>query len=173
MSIFEQLQTQHLFDLKVYRSAHNERWNILLHKTLVPLECWSALTLVWICMDLIVAQVDNAILLATFLRLLPPTLTLCLGILSFLLATNRVVGMAAFLFHNMVLCSCERWMKLYKGQEYSVTFPILALLCWVVPLMLQIVVGHWILEGNSPNLAKKNEVTFLAVCLPVLIAWSV
>jgi uncharacterized membrane protein YGL010W len=171
--MFEQLQAQHHFDLKVYRSAHCDRWNILLHKTLVPLECGSALTLLWIAMDLVVARIDNASWLATFLKLLPRSVMLCLGVLSFVLATNRLVGFATFLFHYFVLYSSERWIKLYEDQEYSMIFPIITLFCWVIPLILQIVIGHWILEGNSPNLANKNEVSFLATCLSVLVAWSV
>jgi uncharacterized membrane protein YGL010W len=169
MKIFEQLQAQHLVDLKVYRSAHSERWNVLLHKIFVPLECLAALALLWISMDLAVSRIGNAGLLAAFLKLLSPTVTLCLGVLSLQLAKNPHVGLATFLFHTMIVCLCETWIK---DCAYSMILPTIALICWVVSMILQIVVGHRILERNSPNLANGNEVTFLAMCLSVLIAWS-
>jgi uncharacterized membrane protein YGL010W len=42
------LREQHRYDLCLYRSAHKDWRNRLLHRILIPVECWSALLFLWI-----------------------------------------------------------------------------------------------------------------------------
>ena len=47
-------------------------------------------------------------------------------------------------------------------------------MAWIVSWTLQIFVGHWMWEQNRPNISPStvNEVSYLAMCQSVLIAWS-
>ena len=47
-------------------------------------------------------------------------------------------------------------------------------MAWTVAWTLQIVVGHWVWEQNRPNVSPStfNQVSYLAMCQSVLIAWS-
>jgi len=80
------------------------------------------------------------------------------GLLSSLLSPN-LIGFRVFCYHVALPSVVERirWRH--------------ALALWIVSWSLQIG-GHWILEGNQPNVAN-NEASLLAATQSVLIAWSV
>jgi uncharacterized membrane protein YGL010W len=165
------LRAQHLLDMKVYRSAHGEWRNILLHKVLVPVECWSALLFLYIMSDIPGQIPDINGSLRKSLVLLPRAMTSLLGVMSMVLATNRLVGIATLLFHFFAMYSCEFLLIAYSTNTwFLIMFGVTA---WTIAWILQVGVGHFGFEGNSPNVAKMQEVSYLAMCQSVLIAWSV
>ncbi|KAG7347828.1 DUF962 domain containing protein [Nitzschia inconspicua] len=173
MRLLQQLRAQHEFDLKVYQLAHNEPRNVLLHKLLIPVECWSALMFLWLIVDAFTSSINQNGTIINVLRLLPGTVTLLLGILSFMLVPTKIrLGSATFLFHIGVIHFSEALIQSYRYQYSSWGFPIFVLSSWVVAWILQVGVGHYLLEGNSPNVANMQDVSYLAMCQSVLIAWS-
>jgi uncharacterized membrane protein YGL010W len=151
-SFVRKLQSQHFQDLKIYRRAHQERRNRLLHWILIPAECWSALLL--------------------GLLILPSAIVLIVGIglacLSLVLATNSTIGAATFLFHGFALWT---GLEIVASRELWEAW-VICLSVWTIAWALQVGVGHWIWEGNDPNIADLQSVSLLAMCQSVLIAWS-
>jgi uncharacterized membrane protein YGL010W len=145
------LQVQHLEDLKIYRAAHQEWRNRVLHWLMVPIECWSALLVSMVMLPSLV----------TFL------VGFGLGCLSVLIATKPSVGMATFCFHLRAIWMCFE-LKSWGTFQALLIAGGSCTLAWT----LQVGVGHWIWEGNQPNVANMKEVPYVAMCQSVLIAWS-
>jgi uncharacterized membrane protein YGL010W len=177
MTLLDRLQAQHHMDWKVYRSAHNEPRNVLLHKILIPIECWSSLMLLWLAINWVVTRWMDPTLatLATLLKSVPHMVTLMLGILSLVLAKRRWVGIATLVFHIGIVFVCEFLLQFHQQQrqQRSWAIPILVLSSWSLAWMLQVGVGHYLLEGNAPNVANLQDVSYLAMCQSVLLAWSI
>ena len=150
---FDQLRRQHRLDLKIYRSAHREWRNRMLHWLLIPIECGSALLL-----GAIVLPFECIVLVG-----------MGLGTLSFILAESRLVGCACWCFHALALAVCRQTL-VSVGSNLGVF--VVALVAWTVAWALQVGVGHWVLEKNQPNVADMGTVSYLAMVQSVLIAWS-
>jgi uncharacterized membrane protein YGL010W len=154
-SFIRKLQSQHRQDLVIYRQAHQEWRNRVLHWILIPAECWSALLL--------------GLLILPFSSIIIPFVGIGLAFLSLVLATNPTIGAATFLFHGFavwtsleIVASRELWEAL-----------VICLSVWTIAWALQVGVGHWIWEGNDPNVSNlQSSVSILAMCQSVLIAWS-
>lgn len=148
----DELRRQHHVDLKIYRSAHQEWRNRMLHWLLIPIECGSALML-------------GAIVLPFELIAL---VGIGLGTMSLVLAESRVVGCACWCFHALALVACRQTL-LSVGTNGAL---FVALVAWTLSWALQVGIGHWILEKNQPNVADMGTVSYLAMVQSVLIAWS-
>jgi uncharacterized membrane protein YGL010W len=185
------LQEQHKIDLEVYRLAHREWKNRLLHWCLIPVECWSVLLFLWILVAFLtnnfldssssssrlVHQYDGvdsyyaASILIKIFRLLPPCTTLLLGLLSLVITTKIWIGLVTFLYHIAVLWSCEALVDRYDPVDMWLVAGI-ALQAWTLAWAIQVGVGHLVFERNLPNIANIQQVSYLAMCQSVLIAWS-
>jgi uncharacterized membrane protein YGL010W len=147
------LQFQHLEDRKMYRGAHRDWRNRALHRLMIPVECWSALLF--------------------SMTLLPSMITvvvgLALGCISLVIATKPSVGVATFVFHLVAIGTCRAVVQSWG------TVPALVIAggSWTIAWALQVGVGHWIWERNQPNVANRTQVSYLAMCQSVLIAWSI
>ena len=170
--MLRRLRIQHHTDMKVYRSAHSEWRNVLLHKAMIPVECWSAILFLYVAVDVLGRVLEGLDYPSLLLMSLPRVVTGLLGLLSLALATKRWVGATTFLFHIFVVISCEMLMSACKDSGMLV-LSMLGAVSWTLAWLLQVVVGHLWLEKNSPNVANMNEVSYLAMCQSVLIAWSV
>lgn len=113
----------------------------------------------------------------------------CVGLVSALIATedNRSIGLASLAFH---VIACRVALRLVTGRsnrhQFDASPPsstmfgpaakhspiVLAFFLWTISWSLQVVVGHWGFEGNQPNVANIDEVSWLAMTQSVLIAWS-
>ena len=151
-SIVRELQSRHRQDLKIYRQAHQEWKNRMLHIILIPAECWSALLL--------------------GLLIFPSSMILFVGIalacLSLVLATNPTIGAATFLFHGSALWT---GLAIVASRDLWEAW-VICMSLWTIAWALQVVVGHCIWERNDPNVANLPSVSILAMCQSVLIAWS-
>lgn len=182
--LLERLQKQHQRDVQVYRSAHKDPRNVLLHKILIPIECWSALMLgLWLPVDFVIVvdsvkEEEDRLLVHYLGRFLPPATTLGLGILSYVLAKQQrnLLGVLTLLFHVLtIVVSWElmQWHRYHHHGRYFRVVPLAAMSSWIVAWILQVGVGHYLWERNSPNVANMQEISYLAMCQSVLIAWSV
>jgi uncharacterized membrane protein YGL010W len=142
---------KHVLDLQVYRKNHQEKRNRVLHWIMIPFECFSALL---------------------FATLLHPGITIVtgifLGILSIIIATKPWLGVASFAFHLLAVWICATLVA--SNELWEVL--LIAMGTWAIAWILQVGVGHWILEGNRPNIANLETVSLLATVQSVLIAWS-
>ena len=153
--IYRGFKSQHILDLNVYRRAHQNWYNRVLHWILIPLECWSALCF---CMILLSLPIGAMI-------------SILLGIQSLFLSTKLWIGIITFLFHLWTIVTYIILRQYLADDSYILL--LLILIVWVIAWTLQIVIGHWICEKNQPNIANKDDnVSYLAMCQSVLIAWS-
>jgi hypothetical protein len=176
------LQEQHMVDLQLYRSAHREWKNRMLHWYLIPVECWSALLFLWILVAVLTRHVttletfavinqDTSDKVVSILRLVPKSATIVLGLISVAIATKAWIGLLTFLYHVGVLLSCETLMERYNEDDLWFVTAI-AGAAWTLAWTVQVGVGHLMCEKNLPNVANMQKVSYLAMCQSVLIAWS-
>jgi len=151
-SCIRDLRRQHDADLKVYRLAHQEWRNRVIHWVMIPIECWSAFLLVVV--------------------IVPPfvfvSIGLGLGVVALLISTNENVGWYCLLFHIAAVGSCLAITQLLCVlQTVSLGF-----ISWTIAWLCQVGIGHRLWENNRPNVADIHTVSFLAMIESVLIAWS-
>lgn len=151
-SILRRFQSQHLKDLQTYRRAHQEWRNRFVHYAMIPVACFSF----QLAVRLVTGNVVSTLL------------AWILASLSLLVATQLRLGVAVFLFHissgglaNSITHHCN-----------TTTTISTALASWTMAWGVQVGLGHYILERNSPNVSNMMEVSYLAMCLSTLIAWS-
>jgi heme/copper-type cytochrome/quinol oxidase subunit 2 len=84
-----------------------------------------------------------------------------------------VVAWLTLTFHIVMAWSFRREIIYQQQQQQQQRRFVKALVAWIIAWMLQVGVGHWMWEGNQPNVAAHpNDVSYLAMCTSVLIAWS-
>lgn len=196
----QQLKRQHEHDLAIYRRNHKEYKNRIIHWIMIPLECWSALLLFMIILDIIRRQLlipfleSCAILLSfpaptfdSFLERTFPIIVMAVGVgLGFLplaISTQMWIGVACAIFHVIAVLSCyslilvvhEASTRTADTDSYcqeTVLLTSIGVGTWTVAWIFQVGLGHWICEKNQPNVANMDEVSWLAMVQSVLIAWS-
>ena len=149
------LHRQHTVDLRVYHEAHRVLANRAIHWIMIPVECGS---LFWILALMILPKM---------FRLLW-CVGLFMGGLSLFLARNKAVGIACLLFHLGTVQGCI-WLNQYFEPWECLVWASVA---WTMAWFFQVCIGHWVIEGNQPNVANMESISVLAVCQSVLIAWS-
>lgn len=126
-----------------------------------------------------------------FVEMIPTIVTIGLGLVSMMIATNLRVGLLTLIFHFWCLQSFVELMRMPSLHHQDVAeifgflvyreFPgrlmvVVAIVSWTVAWALQVGVGHWMWEQNQPNVVDQNRmgsaVSYLAVTTSVLIAWS-
>lgn len=146
------LQAQHIKDLRIYRAAHQECRNRLIHHVMIPVECFSFQLL----LRLLAGNSINKWVAWT------------LAILSITVASQLSAGLYSFMFHT-----ASAWLSnwIVTSHETKTAF-LIGTLCWTLAWAVQVGIGHYLFEKNSPNVANISEVSYLAMGLSVLIAWS-
>lgn len=146
------LQLQHISDLGIYRSAHQEWRNRHIHYVMIPVECFS----IQIFVRLLAGNLVNILVASS------------LAILSITVATAAVPGIGSFIFH-----AGSSWLSNWIVTHHTLQTTILiGMICWTAAWTIQVGIGHFLFEKNSPNIANMNTVSYLAMALSVLIAWS-
>jgi uncharacterized membrane protein YGL010W len=160
------LRKQHATDLQVYRDGHCNFANRICHWLLIPVETVTCLVLLnqflllLLCLAAAKKQRDTLnkkkrLLQCTFVQAINWTL----GILSLIISPDAT-GLAAFFFHAGAVP---------RAKQQSLSSVAMA---WFLSWILQICVGHWLLEGNVPTFQQNGGVSMLAVVTSVLIAWK-
>mmetsp|Transcript_3567 Transcript_3567/g.12822 ORF Transcript_3567/g.12822 Transcript_3567/m.12822 type:complete len:156 (-) Transcript_3567:212-679(-) len=146
-SVVQRLRAEYAKELALYESCHQQRLNVLIHMAMVPVEV--GVSLAW------------------------------LGLLSPVIPVLLAVGTAAY-----YLVLQTPYSLLAAAGQCVLGFSALALarrcqpiqLClWTVPLyvvswVMQIVVGHGLLEKKKPAMA--TQLSLNSVVLSVLMAWT-
>jgi uncharacterized membrane protein YGL010W len=194
------LYKQHAIDLQTYRSAHRNVWNIRLHRILIPVEVF-ALSLAiaamihtdcsFLARTKQQASLQGKVGMAKSSRrdiLLCNTVIMSLGWILGLVAvllSPTLTGLWTCALHvgisKLTIQAIEYTHNYtrHKNKQADVTINriisyqlfLSSAILWVISWSLQIVVGHWLLEGGSPNLGK-DSVSLLAMMQSILIAWE-
>jgi uncharacterized membrane protein YGL010W len=186
-SSLQAIREQHAIDLVVYRNGHQDCTNRMLHWILIPIETATSLMLidrliVWLTTrlkfgvtatskrsDRVVDLTVDRVFESAVIRAVNVTL----AILSMAASPETFSGCVAAIFHASLAVT-------YRTKQ-PVSLQFIGTI-WLISWMLQIVLGHWLLEGNnptfwrSPNAAlsglEQHGVSILAVATSVLIAWK-
>lgn len=150
----QRLQQQHLNDLVIYRRNHKERRNRCIHYIMIPLECWSLM-------------VPLSILLGNLATLFIGSF---LALLSILVATTSTSGLLAASFHLLASFTANAFVARCCHSNFTALGFSTA--CWTLAWATQVGIGHYVMEKNQPNVASMREVSYLAMALSVLIAWT-
>ena len=188
-SVLESLREQHTVDLAVYRSAHQHEGNRRLHVVLIPLEVASFL---WLLTVLVAnwhaattwapQRTDNKAsftstkvqsLSSSLVSLLVASLGCTMGILSWIVASNPVMGIIIFLLHVAMV----QWCLVIQQQQQQYRFTAVVLLpplvVWMLSWTLQIGVGHYWMEQRAPNLFHPDDtVSWLSTLTSIVLAWE-
>jgi uncharacterized membrane protein YGL010W len=151
-SLLARIKWRHRQDLKVYRGAHQEWRNRIIHYLMIPVECFAF----QLCIRLFAGHPTSYVV------------GLSMAALSMTVATKPYSGTASFLFHT---ASCWFADLLVLRYEFKTMVHLFAS-SWTAAWAAQVCIGHYLLEKNSPNVANPSEVSFLAMGLSVLISWS-
>lgn len=165
MGCIRRLQEQHSKDLIIFRSRHSEIRNRALHWILIPVEVFSF----FLFLAALIAFVSSTGKVNVSEALLLQSVGWTIGIISILVSENNFFAATASLtYHVLVARTCG---ALVRKRGVAKTFQLSAI-TWSLAWLIQVGIGHWILEGNQPNVATMEQVSFLAMTQSVLIAWS-
>lgn len=160
--IVDSLRRQHEIDLAIYRAAHTEWHNRVVHWILIPVETASFLFGCSAILDTTGSSQSKIF----------PIIGWFLGLLSLLLAgpNHVMIGLAACLFHVVIGTVSTR---LSGAKQKKVLLIVTITIVWTIAWSLQVGVGHNLLEGNQPNLiANMQQVSYLSMATSVLVAWK-
>mmetsp|Transcript_27191 Transcript_27191/g.41138 ORF Transcript_27191/g.41138 Transcript_27191/m.41138 type:complete len:156 (-) Transcript_27191:282-749(-) len=150
--LLAELRSQHREDLTVYRRAHGEWRNRLVHYIMIPIEYLSF----QLFLQLLAGQEISI------------AVSLLLSFAALLVALHLTTGFASSVFHLASCCAANFIAKTYSFEESMLTGAVL----WTTAWFVQVGIGHYLFEKNEPNLANMSEVSYLSMCTSVLIAWS-
>jgi uncharacterized membrane protein YGL010W len=189
------IREQHEIDLVVYRNGHQDWTNRMLHWILIPIETATSLMIldrliVWLTTttrqlkfgvtaneakrsDLSDRMVDLPVV-RVFESAAIRAVNVTLAILSMGASPETFWGYLAAIFHAS-LSMCR--------TKHSVSLHFIGTM-WLISWILQIALGHWLLEGNNPTFWRSSKaalsglaidhqgVSIQAVATSVLIAWK-
>lgn len=175
-SLWTLLEQQHAIDMQVYQTVHKNVGNRCLHYVLVPLEVASflwLLTVVSLCLGWKRKSAKGAERNVETPPILLPLLVTAtggtMGILSYLVAKNRLLGLVVLLLHGLWIHVCPVWVK-RLGWKHSCTIGISV---WGMSWALQVGVGHLWMEQNLPNLlSPEDNVSLLSMATSIVLAWQ-
>lgn len=170
-TLLQSLSKQHEMDLEIYRRAHAEWRNRILHWILIPVETFSFLLFLAVALSIGNRQQQkyggsNAFIMSA--------IGWTIGLVSLAIAgqDHLFLGVASLIFHIVAVAICDKLVH-EKGPLKAL---IIGTVCWTLAWTLQVGVGHWIWERNQPNVAnmnmQDNDVSWLSMTQSVLIAWS-
>jgi Protein of unknown function (DUF962) len=187
--LLQAIREQHAIDLVVYRNGHQDWTNRMLHWILIPIETATSLMLldrliVWISTRQLKFEVtaneakrtnqDRAVDLRVrvFESGVIQAVNVTLAILSMAASPETFSGCLAAIFH----ASLAMYRPKHKSPQHFIGT------LWLISWMLQIALGHWLLEGNNPTFWRssiaalsgldKHGVSIQAVATSVLIVWE-
>jgi uncharacterized membrane protein YGL010W len=154
------LQAQHAADLRIYRGAHTDRYNRAMHWILIPVETTSFLLLT--CTLLRSLHIPHSDIVVA-------SIGWTLGLVAVSITSHRLVGLACLIGHVGAAAWVNQTVRRFSSRK---TLWVLGIVAWTLAWALQVGLGHWIWEGNNPNVANMSQVSWLALTQSVLIAWS-
>jgi hypothetical protein len=142
---------------------------------MIPIETFSFLLLSSAFLDILERQ--KTFFSSSFVPVLSTSATISamgwtLGLLSLVLSPDPI-GAASLVFHVAAAATVNQWMSRLRRCNNIESLALGALVAWTVAWTCQVVVGHWMWEGNQPNVvADFDHVSLLAMTQSVMIAWQ-
>jgi uncharacterized membrane protein YGL010W len=132
-----------------------------LHRVLIPLEVtafvWLITTVALHCLD------QRRWVMATL-----QSIVWTLGLLSWVVSAESYVGLVILTFHVLL----GRFCTAHIPRLRLVTSAIIGTAVWTISWILQVVLGHYYIEGRPPNIGT-DQVSLLSACTSVVLAWEV
>jgi len=101
---------------------------------------------------------------------------LSMAMLSLIIAPvqHPWAGLASYLFWIFApWLSCMLVKQMQRPKTYSTTVAMSTAIAWILASTLQVVLGHFLWEQNSPDVLNSNQhVSWLSFTHSVQIAWS-
>jgi len=190
------LRDRHAADMDLYRAHHADSRNQILHRFMIPLETFSFLLAFASLLESLGdggGNRNSAVDPSVNFLILVSCIGWTVGLISLLIAPaeSRWAGVASLVFHvassrlvrrfftDTATADLQLRPKQRIGDRNATvrrmsSRPLLfvSVGLWVFAWLMQVVVGHWLWEGNQPNVANVSEVSWLAMTQSVLIAWS-
>lgn len=142
------LRSMYMDELTLYKRHHRNEVNRLLHMVLVPIE-WTS----WLMMMSIVRlQWMVALTVAVYYLTLSRSM-------SYYAACGQIISAAL----SSYLCNCMQ----SNISNVTLLAASIQFACWII----QVLIGHYIFEQNSPSMSTR--LTLNSVILSLLLAWDV
>jgi uncharacterized membrane protein YGL010W len=179
------MRDQYEYDLLVYQMGHRNLYNRILHYICIPIEIGTFSILVHHCLlwrtnaRRTFTQRSSWGLLrrrfssfSSWIRYLAvPVSHFAIGTVSFYLSPSNGIGLLVWLFHVSLayILLLREETRPTEGNCYFHT----VFLIWIFSFLLQIVLGHYLLERNHPTFIEPTlGVSGQAILTSVLLAWN-
>lgn len=146
-AFLNEIQREYIVELRLYQRHHRNRINWVIHAVTIPIE--------WTCWLMFAAYISN-------LHWIIGTITAVYFILL-----NSNVSAACAIFQIIYAVIAEYLVSSYDTWTAISLACVMQLVAWI----LQVCVGHWLLERNNP--AMMTKLTLNSVVLSTLMAWDV
>lgn len=192
------LRSQHLTDLQIYQSSHQEWKNRLLHQVLIPVECFAMILLLTVFVHeflqvLLLTPSTSTINAATATMMtminivLYVTMVLSLGggglgMIALILSSvdhHPWIGLLTYVYMvaaTWISCFIVTNSNINNNNNNWYSIGLIAIMIWIIASLFQVVVGHWIWEQNAPDILNQNDehviISWLSLTHSVQIAWS-
>lgn len=135
-------------EFRLYQASHMNKWNIFIHHCTVPLEWFSCLVFI---------SLSHVI----FTWILTMLVIICLLVL-------RSKNKYSACFCHLILCAgATITANTYNPLNKIKLSCILQIIAW----FLQVCIGHFLIERNSPSMTK--QLTMFSVTVSLLLAFDV
>jgi Protein of unknown function (DUF962) len=188
--LFSRLKEQYEIDLQVYQMGHRNLFNRILHYIFIPIEIGTCSILMHRCLLSWTTTRDARSThsrsfrgfqrLSLWIRyLFVPIIHVAVGAVSFYVSSSPHdfgIGLLAWLYHITVACLLLLQDDLMARNKCLCSSSNVFWM-WFLSFLVQIVVGHYLLEGNAPTfqeppLGAPSGVSAQAICSSVLLAWK-
>jgi uncharacterized membrane protein YGL010W len=191
--VLERLSQQHEIDLVIYRNSHRNFYNRLLHHVCIPIETAGFVVLVGVVATALQRQMlfpKKGNVIGDGGRILVSTVSWTLGLLSLILSPD-IVGVTALLYHIQAIPwlydRCSSWSSTpppplrpsphhhhHHRHHHDHWTMLLLLLLTIASWIIQIGIGHWMLEQNQPTFFQPGNTasSTLSMLTSIVIAWK-
>jgi hypothetical protein len=180
LSLLERLYQQHEIDLVIYRNSHRNFYNRILHHVCIPIETAGFFILIGVVAPamrpMLLTKKRNDVMIGDDGRILVFTASWTLGLLSLILSPDAV-GVAALLFHVRTIpwlydrCSPHHHNR-HNHNHRTMMLLLLLTITTIASWIMQIGIGHWLLEQNQPTFLVQDSTSTLSMLTSIIIAWK-
>jgi uncharacterized membrane protein YGL010W len=142
------LEVEYERELKFFRQFHQNKINLVIHSICIPVEWFS-----WL---IIIKYIHSN---------LPWLISISVAIYYLLIQQKRIIYLASFA-HILFALMIDQLFIMFSRSYLWIAALIFNLISWAI----QILIGHYYFEKNSPGMATK--LTLNSIVLSVLLCWD-